>query len=298
MRSMRYTSRSPEAARAWQEALRTTLFERLHMSDLVADEASLPLDPEVTATETREGVTLETVRLRATPGRVFQAVVARATDAKGPLPAVVCIHGHGGNRMAPFDPEETIYKEFGLKLAQRGFVVISTDVGQHEVYENDRILMGERLWNLMRCVDYLRSLPDVDSARIGCAGLSLGGEMAMWLGAMDPRVTAVVSAGFLTMMDHMEQNHCMCWKFDGLRELADFPDIYALIAPRPLQCQNGLKEPETQFNVPLAKKAMEQVQTIYRDYGALDKVTLDVHPGAHDIDFGPMLGFLSTHLLK
>ncbi len=43
-----------------------------------------------------------------------------------------------------------------------------------EVYEDGRLLMGERLWDLMRCVDYLRSLPTVDSKRIGCAGLSLG----------------------------------------------------------------------------------------------------------------------------
>ena len=44
--------------------------------------------------------------------------------------------------------------------------------------------MGERLWDLMRCVECLASLPQVDASRLGCAGLSLGGEMAMWLGAM------------------------------------------------------------------------------------------------------------------
>ena len=56
--------------------------------------------------------------------------------------------------------------------------------------EKDRTLMGERLWDLMRCVDLLLSLEDkVDRGRIGCTGLSLGGEMAMWLGAMDSRVS-------------------------------------------------------------------------------------------------------------
>lgn len=53
--------------------------------------------------------------------------------------------------------------------------------------------MAERLWDLMRCVDYLQSMPQVDDSRIGCAGLSLGGEMAMWLGAMDERIAATVS---------------------------------------------------------------------------------------------------------
>ena len=74
------------------------------------------------------------------------------------------------------------------------------DVGQHEVCEEGRLLMGERLWDCRRAVDWFTSHPRVDAARIGCAGLSLGGEMAMWLGAMDLRIAAEVSAGFLTTM--------------------------------------------------------------------------------------------------
>ncbi len=156
--------------------------------------------------------------------------------------------------------------------------------------------MGERLWDLMRCVDYLESLPQVDKTRIGCAGLSLGGEMAMWLGAMDERIAATISAGFLTNMDHMEQNHCLCWKFEGLRELVDYADIYSLIAPRPLQCQNGLLEPPTQFYVPLARQAMEEVRTIYKDMARPENVVFDVHNGGHVIDLPGLTYFLDKHL--
>src|SRR5690606_10542975 len=103
------------------------------------------------------------------------------------FPAVVCIHGHGGNRNIVYDPK-SLYAGFATDLAESGYVTISTDVGQHEVYENGRTLMGERLWDVLRCVDYLNTLSQVDAERLGCAGLSLGGEMAMWLGAMDPRM--------------------------------------------------------------------------------------------------------------
>jgi hypothetical protein len=153
-------------------------------------------------------------------------IVTIPEDAKGARPAVVCIHGHGGDRTSTYD-KASPYKGFATELAERGVVTIAANVGQHEVYEPDeRILMGERLWDLMRCVDYLETLPEVDKGRIGCAGLSLGGEMAMWLGAMDTRIQTTVSSGFLTVMDQMEQNHCICWKFDGLRELVDFADIF------------------------------------------------------------------------
>ena len=80
----------------------------------------------------------------------------------------------------------------------------------------------------------------------------------MWLGALDTRLAATVSSGFLTTMDQMEQNHCMCWKFEGLRALVDYADIYSLTAPRALQCQNGLREGPTDFWVPIARPCDER----------------------------------------
>lgn len=296
LRTLAYHSGTPEAARAWQDGLRTKLFDLLRVTDQLESRAEVPLNPELIDEQDRDGYVLRTVRLNATPGRTFTACLALPNDAKPPYPAVVCIHGHGGNRMTPFDPEKKEYKSFGEVLARGGFAVISTDVGQHEVYESGRTLMGERVWDLMRCVDLLESIPEVDAARIGCAGLSLGGEMAMWLGAMDTRVAATVSCGFLTVMDQMEHNHCMCWKFDGLRELADFADIYALIAPRALQCQNGRQEPETQFFVPLAETAMQDVARIYADLGVSGNAALHVHDGGHEIDRDTLVVFLEKHL--
>jgi hypothetical protein len=113
---------------------------------------------------------------------------------------------------------------------------------------------------------------------------------------MDERMAATVSAGFLTTMDHMEQDHCMCWKFDGLRESVDYADIYSLTAPRALQCQNGLQEPPSQFYVPLARQAMREVRTIYDDMDCPENVTLDVHEGGHIIDLPSLLCFIDKHL--
>ena len=121
-------------------------------------------------------------------------------------------------------------------------------------------------------------------------------ERAMWRGARDPRIAAEGSAGFLTTMNQMEHNHCMCWKFDGLRELVDYADIYSLTAPRPLQCQNGLQEGETQFFVPLAWQALEQIEPAYRDLGGADNVSLHVHGGGHEIDLPALVGFFEKHL--
>jgi hypothetical protein len=183
------------------------------------------------------------------------------------------------------------YKAFADALARRNYVTVAPVVSQHEIYEQGRTLMGERLWDAMRCIDYLETFISVDTTRIGCAGLSLGGEMAMWLGAMDLRIKATVSSGFLTRMDQMEKGHCMCWKFPGLRDLVDFSDIYCLIAPRQLMCQNGLKEPPTDFTVELAKGAMKEIQVIYYNYSKPDNVVLIAHPEGHVVDVPSLLSF-------
>ncbi|MBI2432143.1 MAG: acetylxylan esterase [Candidatus Hydrogenedentes bacterium] len=298
MRTLQYTARSAEETQAWQQDLRAKLATLLSIQDLMDQRAAIPLDAKSISSATTDGVLIEELELRSTPGRLFKVIVARQENVACPAPGVVAIHGHGGNRRTPFNSEEEIYKNFGTELAKKGFIVISTDVGQHEVYEEGRILMGERLWDLMRCVDYLQSLDCVDDARVGCAGLSLGGEMAMWLGAMDTRIAAESSCGFLTRMDQMEQNHCMCWKFPGLRELVDYADIYALTAPRALQCQNGLREPETQFTPVLARAALDEIIPTYDAFEKQDNVQLLVHEGAHEIALEPMLAFLSAHLAK
>ena len=298
VRTMKYTPRSAESAAKWQEDLREKLFRLMKLEDLVAGSKKIDLEPKVISTKDHESHTEREVEFQSTPGRTIRGVVTEPKGALLPCPAVVCIHGHGGNRRTTHDDPKGIYKRFAAELAAGGYATIAADVGQHEVYEEDRTLMGERLWDLMRCVDYLEALPEVDPERIGCGGLSLGGEMAMWLGAMDTRIVATVSSGFLTRMDQMEQNHCMCWKFDGLRELVDFSDIYAMTAPRPLVCQNGEKEPPSQFPPSIARKAMQEIRVAYSDMGKPENVQLHVHGGAHEIALPNLLQFFDRHLGK
>jgi hypothetical protein len=293
LRRMRYTHRSKDQAIAWQAEVRGELFKLLKLDDLRG--RKIPFDEKPVSSEDKKGYTLREMEIASTAGRRMKIVLTVPQSERPPAgyAAVVCIHGHGGSRHIVYDPK-SVYKGFAGALAGSGAVTIATDVGQHQVYEKDRTLMGERLWDVMRCVDYVTAMPQVDRSRIGCAGLSLGGEMAMWLGAMDERVAATVSCGFLTVMDQMEHNHCMCWKFSGLREAVDYADIYSLIAPRALQCQNGLKEPKTDFYVPLARKAMEEI--IYGDFGQPGNVELDVHEGGHEVDLPALMRFFKKHL--
>jgi dienelactone hydrolase len=295
----RFTAATPAEAEQWQQESRKLLFDLLHMSDLVAKKEPIPLAPKPGLHTKFSGKFLQReVEINSTPTRRIKIIVTVPDHQPGKkFPAVVCIHGHGGDRNIVYRPG--LYNAFARELAERGFVTISTDVGQHQVYEKGRTLMGERLWDVMRCVDYLASLPEVDKERLGCAGLSLGGEMAMWLGAMDPRIKATVSSGFLTTVANMRQGHCPCWDFPGLTENFDFADIYSLTAPRALMCQNGQKEGAPGgFPVRIAQTTMKEIQRAYRVFNAENKAVLDVHPEGHVFVVPSAVKFLEEQLKK
>jgi hypothetical protein len=294
-RTMAFTADDAAAVAEWQENLREALIDLLGVRKALQAQPA-PFNAQELSRQDRGSYWLRTIEIDATPARRMSVLlgISKSLPAQK-APAVVCIHGHGGTAQSVYDGE-SIYKGFAAALSSQGYITIAADVGQHEIFESGNTLMGERLNDLVRCVDYLVSLSWVDNTRIGCAGLSLGGEMAMWLGAVDTRVAATVSAGFLTMMDQLEQNHCMCWKFEGLRELADFPDIYGLIAPRALQCQIGRNEPPTQFNADLAGFAFSQVQAAYTAAGQPARAVLHLHEGGHEIDLQALLAFLNAHI--
>jgi hypothetical protein len=294
LRSMRYTSRAKDRAIAWKKDLRAKLADLLKIDDLLSSKTPIPFNPKTVSSEKRAKYVFHEMEINSTKTRRIKIVLTLPTNLKGPQPAVLAIAGHGGNRHKCY--ESARYGRFAHLLAEKGYVTISTSVSRHKVYEKGRTLMGERLWDLMRCVDFLTSLKEVDSRRIGCAGLSLGGEMTMWLGAMDQRLTATVSAGFLTRMDQMEKNHCMCWKFPGLRQLVDFSDIYSMTAPRALLCQNGLKEPPSQFPVSIARQALKEIGLIYTDFKRPENLGLVAHKGGHEIDAPSLLAFFDKHL--
>ena len=119
----------------------------------------------------------------------------------GKIPAVLCIHGHGrgGKEDVAFGSGE-YGASYGRALAERGVITLCPDnAGMGErAHPNGGCdflwrrlnllgfdLTGYRVYDLMRGVDYLQSLPEVDGERIGSAGLSGGCWLGMVHAAMD-----------------------------------------------------------------------------------------------------------------
>lgn len=104
---------------------------------------------------------------------------------------------------------------------------------------------GERVWDAMRAVDYLLTLPAVDPKRIVVTGLSLGGEITTWTAALDARLAAAMPAGYSPDTDVMyyHGNHpCWLWRWSNVREYIDTSSLHGLIAPRPMVVMTGRQD--------------------------------------------------------
>jgi dienelactone hydrolase len=145
-------------------------------------------------------------------------------------------------------------------------------------------LIGLRYWDLLRALDLLQSLPAVSRGRIGVMGLSLGGEMTMFVSALQTRVRAAVVCGYLTShrSTFLDRPHCTCGHLRDLAKHFEHADIAALIAPRPLFLDAGRKDGS--FPYQDAQAIVRQLRPVYRLFGRpRSHLGIEVHDGGHEI---------------
>lgn len=200
--------------------------------------------------------------------------------------AVLCLHQtvrSGKDEVAGIDARPN--REIAKDLAERGFVVLAPDYPNFGEYRVDAYAMGyasatmKGIWNHMRAVDLLQSLPEVDPRRIGAAGHSLGGHNSLFLAAFDERVRAVAtSCGFTSFRKYMKGD-LTGWSHKGympriaevygkdpLRMPFDFADIFELIAPRPVFVNAPLGD--SNFDVGGVRDTLDAARAFYARAGA------------------------------
>jgi len=128
---------------------------------------------------------------------------------------------------------------------------------------------GMLAWDDRRSLDYLASRPEVDSRRLGCLGLSIGGLRAAHLIASDPRLKVAVVAGWMTRFRDQLRNHLRShtWMayIPGLYGSLDLPDAAALHAPGALLVQQCSRD--ALYPMAGMKGAAEQLTRIYAKAG-------------------------------
>jgi dienelactone hydrolase len=146
---------------------------------------------------------------------------------------------------------------------------------------------GVILWDDIRTLDYLAARPEVDAARLGCVGLSVGGYRSFLLGALDERIKAAVDVGWMTSFGAQIKQHVintvgLSFHINGLYRYLDFPDLAALVAPRALLVINGSQD--SLFALDGVKAAFDKIGRCYVKAGAADRVRCSLYDAPHEFN--------------
>ncbi len=227
-----------------------------------------PAGTRVIEQVTLPGVIRQQVRYAVGPrDRVNAYLFLPASDR--PLPAVLCLHQHHHEyhlgKSEPAGLAGDRGQATALELAQRGYVTLAPDMlgfeeRQHaslpgplfERFEAMRrlsegsSLQAKLAGDLQRALDYLLARPEVNPARIGCIGHSLGGQETLFLAALDRRVSVGVSScGFSSYPAIFEKqiNHNFALYVPRLSRQGGFGAVLGLVAPRPFLALAGRDDP-------------------------------------------------------
>jgi len=201
-----------------------------------------PLSPVIFDEQKHQDYSVSKVYFESLPGFYVTGNLYRPAG-DGAFPAVLSPHGHWSYGRFENSPIASGPGR-AINLARQGFVVFTYDmIGYNDSRQlthtfdgrRERLwglsLAGLQLWNSIRGVDFLQSLPCVRKDSIGATGESGGGTQTFLLAAADDRVQVAVPVNMISL--HM-QGGCLCENLPGLRLDTTNVEIAAAIAPRPL----------------------------------------------------------------
>lgn len=271
-----------------------------------------PFLPQVSILSQRDepGYTLERLAFANGVGDTVYGYMLLPRDIETPAPAVLYHHEHGGKyslgKDAAIKVRENGYAP-GLALVEAGFIVLAIDAygfGQREhqgpggasesgastelsLYKQF-VWQGRSLWGMMvhddlTALRYLRGRPEVDPARVGAVGMSLGGSRTTWVAALDETVKASAPISQMTRYRDFADSgnlrmHAIYFYVPGMLVSGlDMEHIVALTAPRHQLILTGDQDPLS----PIAgiHKVMAYAGEVYKQAGAPDNLELALYEG-------------------
>ena len=256
------------------------------------------MDRVTSAKIIKNGYTIENVGIEISPGYWLTGNLYRPVGRSGRVPAIAHAIGHFKKEGWLTRTQREMQARAG-HLAQMGAVVFAYDmVGWGETrqvpHSSDRAL-ALQLWNSIRVIDFLESLPDVDPKRIAMIGASSGGTQTILTAAVDPRIAVSVPVVKVTAMT---AGGCTCETGMPIRSRThtNNAEIAALVAPKPLLIVTDGGDDTKHF----PELEEPYIRGIYELYGAGSRFR-NVHLADEGHDFGinkrkAVYDFLAEHL--
>jgi dienelactone hydrolase len=283
--------------------LRKCFFEQLRLTPFPK---KTPLNPIFTEKRKFDGYTVENVGIETIPGFWLCGSLYRPAKGKGPFAAVLCPHGHFNSaNMDEYGRYRPDQQYRCAMLARMGAVVFSYEMfgyGESQLMvgkdaHRNGLAMTMQTLGAIRAIDFLDSLPYVDSKRIGVTACSGGGTQSFLLTALDDRVTVCVP---VVMVSSYFFGGCPCESGLPIHSCTDLgtnnAEIAAMASPRPLLVVSD--GADWTANVP--KIEFPYLKKVYELYGKPENVE-NVHLANEGHDYGvskrmAMYDFMARHL--
>jgi len=258
----------PQDEKGWKDqrpSVRKIVIESL--GDLPRRPA--PPRARIVARECRRGYVLERISLDNGFDSEVSALLLIPDNLSSPAPAILWLHSSTPDKTQIIIPNTNGGEEaLGEAFVHAGYVVLAPDAYWHgdrvgtgpagpletgreeqESLFKLNLWLGRTLWGMFVhddqvALDYLVSRNEVDPARIGTTGMSMGSTRAWWLAAVDERIRAVVGVACLTRYQNLIahgqlRQHGIYYFVNGLLRHFDTEGVLALIAPRPFLALTG-----------------------------------------------------------
>lgn len=285
---------------AYQELCRKNYFKILGPSP-----QKTPLNAKITGVIQRDGYRIKKVVYESFPGHHVTANLY-IPDGEGPFPGVLFFCGHEATSKATITYQQTV-----ILFAKNGFVVLSIDpISQGERYqltdpsgkhltrggttEHTLLASGSNLvgtntvahelWDNERGLDYLCSLKEVDTSRLGCLGNSGGGTQTAYFIPYDPRIKVAAVCSYITRRERTllligPQDGCQ-WLPGESKVGLDISDYLIMFAPKPVLILAGRYD-FVDFNG--TKDVYKELKQVYRQFDQPEKVKLFTYANGHGI---------------
>lgn len=297
----------------WERRRRDILANMQLVMGELKDEEPAGFDLQVHSEEKLPGLVRKKISFAVGGGDRVPAFLLVPEGLKDPAPAMLCLHQT--TKIGKMEPAGMGVRNlaYALELAQRGFVTLAPDYPTYGDYEIDVYARGwtsatqKGIHNHRRAVSLLQSLSDVDPARIGAIGHSLGGHNSIFVAVFDPRIKAVVSSCGFNAFPKYYGGNLKGWSHRGyMPRIAevygmnpakmpfDFTELVGALAPRPFFINAPLKDGN--FEVSGVKDCVEAARPVYGLLGA-GEALVAVHPDCGH-DFPPEIREQAYAFLK
>ena len=312
------TERPVETAEDWAVRRRHILSNvELVMGPLPARTDLASLDMQVLEMVELESVVRKKVTFVSEAGDRVPAYLFQPKKLSGKVAGVLCLHqttAIGKGEPAGIGGKPNLH--YALELAERGYVALAPDYpyfGDNACVPFDYGYVSTTMkgvWNHMRGVDLLQSLPEVDGENIGCIGHSLGGHNTVFVSVFDERIRAMVSSCGFNAFAKYKEGDLKAWGQDKYMPRVvdvygadpkqmpfDFTELVGALAPRALFVNAPIGD--SNFEVSGVQDCIAAATPVYELVGARDNLVA-VHPDAGH-DFPPEIReqaytFLDRHL--